>query len=444
MQHFAIPQTGGVQTSLERWVFAAFLFLLPFQTRVLLYDTSAGEAGAEWSRLWFWASDLAFALLMIFWIRRGVSRKDVRPFVFLAPMLPALFVHPSAIGVWSILKLAEGLALFSYVRKHRSWFLTTMLWPAAFLVGVAAQSLVAVAQFVAQHDLGLQALDESVLNVQFPGVAKVLVGGSPVLRVYGITPHPNIIAAMLLAGAAVVAFLYIFRGVRRLSAYSMRRQHEELVRGTLLFLFFLALLLTFSRTAWLGAAVFFIAVMATIFFRASLRTPYLSEALRFFFLFSVIVAMFAVAFSPFLQARSEVSLLSEALDTRSFAAQEAILMIREHPWFGVGPGQFVPTLVERNPLLEPWRAEPVHNVVLLLAAEYGLPAMFFLVIVFIFLVLATWRRVLTMHDSVIQLASVCLLAFTTGVLFFSLGDHFLLTSQQGRLLLWFTLGLLAP
>lgn len=432
------------QTPLERWTFAAFLFTLPFQTRFLLHNFGVGAASGEWMSVWVWFSDLAFLAMFVLWINRGIAVKDCIPLLILVAALPALIAHHTLFAMWTVLKLAEGIFLFSYIRRHRGWLLTTLLWPSAFLIGLAVQAVVATGQFTLQHDLGLRILDESPLRPDLLGVAKIIVGGAKVVRAYGITPHPNVLAAMLLAGIAVVTFLYLFRGVRRIAAYSGRRQREELLRGAGFFLFLLALLVTFSRTGWLSMAIFIFAVVATILLRKSLRGPYLWETARFAVLFAAVALMAMVAFWPYLTARSELSLAEEAISLRTFTANEAVAMISEHPLTGVGPGQFTQELVNRNPTLPAWEIQPVHNVVLLLAAEYGIPAMAVFIIAFVFLVLATWRRVVSMHDPVVQLASLCLLAFVTGVLFFSLGDHFLLTSQQGRLMLWFTLGLLAP
>lgn len=438
-----VPPGPAKQTRVERMLFAAFLFLLPFQARVFLGEFGGEVFGNEWTQAWLWASDIALLGLFGFWFRRGVSRKDLYPLLFLLFFLPSLAVNPSALGLWVLVKTAEGLLLFSYARTHRGWLLTTVLWPAAFLVGLVLNAVVAVAQFAVQHDLQLQFLGESPLDPAAPGVAKFSVNGAGVLRGYGFTPHPNILAALLLAGVTLTVFFYIFRGLPHRLVFSPRRLREELVRGLLFFIFLFGLIVAFSRIAWFAAAVFLVAVLLTAAIRHSLREVYFWEALRFTILAVAVIAMALVVFWPFVQTRVVLSPDEQAVALRQFYGQQAAEMIREHPITGVGLGRFVPALVERNPQIPRWQAQPVHNVVLLLAAENGIPATFALLAGFVFLFLATWRRVINIRDPGVQLVSVCLIAFTTGILLFSTTDHFLWTTQQGWLLLWFTLGLLA-
>ena len=427
----------------EHFFVALFLFLVPFQTRILLGDLVAETAGNEWTRAWLWLSDIAFLILIALWFRHGLRLRDLRPLAFAALFFPALFANPSPAGFWVLLRIVEGLLLFSYARAHRDWLLTSARWPIAFLVGLIAQALIGMAQFAMQDDLGLQVLDESPLDLATPGVAKFSIQSGAVLRAYGLTPHPNILGAMLLSGVAVITFLYLYRGVRWLGAYNLKRQREELVRGTLLFLFLFGIFFTFSRLAWVATLVFFSLVLLAIVFRRSLRLPYLSEAVRYAILSLAIIGMLAFGFGAFLSTRAGVALEEESVTLRQFYGIEAAEMIKDHPYAGVGPGRFVPELVARNADMPDWQAQPVHNVLLLLIAENGIPEMLALLAGFLFAVIATWRRVVSMHDPGVQLISVCLLAYVTSLLLLSSFDHLLWTSQQGRLILWFTLGLLA-
>lgn len=59
-------------------------------------------------------------------------------------------------------------------------------------------SIVAIAQFLAQHSIGVRFLGESIIGTDISGVAKLVIGENIVLRAYGLMPHPNILGGLLL------------------------------------------------------------------------------------------------------------------------------------------------------------------------------------------------------------------------------------------------------
>ena len=111
--------TSGVVTNIinsptrwERYFFAAFLFLLPFQARIFLADLRGTSIGLpDWTDAWLWASDLALGALLVFWVRRGVALRDLRPLGFLLLFVPTLFVNPTAltfsVGIMIVMSLSR-------------------------------------------------------------------------------------------------------------------------------------------------------------------------------------------------------------------------------------------------------------------------------------------------------------------------------------------------
>ncbi|MBC7812151.1 MAG: hypothetical protein H7175_13435, partial [Burkholderiales bacterium] len=109
----------------------------------------------------------------------------------------------------------------------------------ALVLGLIGNTQITMLQVASQRDLGLRWLGEFSLGPDFPGVSVVQSGAVRWLRPYGLLPHPNILAGILVIGllASVVWII------------SSRQQIRWL--GTLVFLAGLwALLLTFSRGAW--------------------------------------------------------------------------------------------------------------------------------------------------------------------------------------------------
>lgn len=435
----------------ERLLFLAFMIALPFQARVLIARLGGDSLMAlevnEWLSAWAWVSDALLIALLIMWVARGIALRDLMPLALIVIVLPALVFHPTAIAFWRFAKLAEGLLLVAYIRTRRSWITDALAHPRAFLAiltGILISAAVGIVQFVLQRDLGLSFLGESPLALDTSGVANFVVQGAKIIRAYGFTPHPNILGVLLAAALIVVVFLYVFRGIGRRAVYSFKRQREEFIRGGTVLLLLMALVLTFSRMAWLGAALTLGFFLVVLFFNKAMRRLYLWEAMRFTLLFVSLLAVVVIAFWPFLKDRVATSFVQDqAISQRSDYAEEALAMIKEHPVTGVGLGGYVTEFARRNPTAPAWSIQPVHNVVLLLAAEMGWPAMALIVSGFVTLVIVAVRRFRKEHDPSIALIGAMVLSLSGVLLVASLGDHLLWTSQQGSLLLWLVIGLLA-
>ncbi|MCB0005086.1 MAG: O-antigen ligase family protein, partial [Anaerolineales bacterium] len=149
-----------------------------------------------------------------------------------------------------------------------SFYLIHWLAPAprlvqgALLLALAGQSIVAGLQFWRQDDLGLYWLGEVDLN-RYPGGGSILAVGEQFwLRAYGLTNHPN-----LLGGFLALAILLLLGGSLRPG-----RLAWPLRLGLLLGC--AALVLSFSRAAWLGLLAGFLFLALLLGSRAAWRQQY--------------------------------------------------------------------------------------------------------------------------------------------------------------------------
>ena len=151
-------------------------------------------------------------------------------------------------------------ALFLYFNRALS---TRRLSPAAaagwLLPGMALNGLLAIAQAVHQNPLGLTWLGEPRMLRSVFGTAVVQVQGKPLLRAYGVLPHPNVLGGLLAAALPLAAGL-LMRAEARDDATVARRPRS--IRPTLdaLLLLCIALMLagiflSYSRSAWLGLLI---------------------------------------------------------------------------------------------------------------------------------------------------------------------------------------------
>jgi hypothetical protein len=237
------------------------------------------------------------------------------------------------------------------------------------------QGAAGVAQFVVQHDVGLAALGELPLDPEVRGVSVLMTGagGQRWLRAYGLTGHPNLLGTLL----AVVVLMLLpelqaARGWRRIALAAACG--VGMVGGVA----------TVSRAAWLGFALGLIVwglslrgerrnQRSELGVRSSdERGRWLAARVGLGVGVPVLVLLgFAFVYRDMILSR--FLNLGTAIEARSLFERQrdmgiALRLVADHPWRGVGLGQY---LAAARPF--DLAARLVHNVPLLIAAELGLP-----------------------------------------------------------------------
>lgn len=272
-------------------------------------------------------------------------------------------------------------------------------------VGVTSLvALIGILQFIFQHSLGLSFFGEPELSQGVKGIASIDFFGRKLIRTYGTFGHPNIFAAYL--GFSLIFIIFWWVGIK-----------NNYFIVSLFVLCVVALVLTFSRTAFLGLLL----VLLMNIFIGKFKNFRLKSLFKYFL---VLVLVIFVGFVVFLN-NSESS-LSERLVLLDVSKN----MFLENP-FGVGIGNFTAVMQSfaENKLL-PWNFQPVHNVYLLMLNEIG----WFGLSVFLFLVAYLFRRFTKNKE-------YFLLSLLVFILFVSLFDHYLFSLYQGQFLFWLFIGL---
>ncbi|MBI2057612.1 MAG: O-antigen ligase family protein [Candidatus Yanofskybacteria bacterium] len=344
----------------------------------------------------------------------------------------SIFVADNKIlGLYQVVKILEFSALFYYFR----FALRSVLKPAYVLASVLAsgvlQAVLGILQSFFQHSLGLTLLGESVLRTNFNGVAVVPFGSEKFLRAYGTFPHPNVLATWLFIAIFVFYFWYLYEKKTR-PLWTL-----FLVYAPILFGF----LLTFSRVA-IGLWVLGLILRLVLVSLKRKRYP-VSPIFRKRVLYLASISCFTVLIFSFLlwpQVSSRISFsdkdlaVAERVFYNKLAGSEAF----SHPFLGLGAGQFVWHMLQNLTLDKEYLYQPVHNIYLLIASETGfLGLLSFLAFVF-FLVYYYIKR-----TGLKILHQLSFLILFSSVLIMGLFDHFLWTIQQGQIVLWLVLGLMA-
>ncbi len=301
---------------------------------------------------------------------------------------------------------------------HESWN-TAMLGMSAAL---SIQALTGITGFILQSTEFLKPL-----NLVWPGILDpitraasivMLADGQAFLRAYGTLPHPNILGGFI---------LICFAGP---TALFLRKERPNAIWLLLLAIGACLLALTFSRSAWIAVLIFLLSLIyKSKFFGAK----------KIAFVFITIIIFFASTLIPLrelfiVRTINPTTLTEEAsLSERLWLTEQAIALIKEHPFSGAGAGSFSIQLAERTGEFN--FVEPVHNIPLLVTAELGVFGLV-LIAAIIFIIGKSFFQ--TNQPRAILISAVL---FGLGMI--SLFDHYLWTLASGRLMLGFALGLWA-
>lgn len=407
---------------LEKFIFYFFLFSIPFQTRLILWQWT--RPFNEWTASFLYLTDILLVILFLFWLWRSLKKHTVLKLTAGDRLLIAFFVISAfsifnskilGLSFYRLLKLAEFVLFYFYLKANLGNFFDFKTAANAVLFSGFFQAIVAIGQHIKQGSLGLKILGESIIGINIPNVAVFTANGQKYLRAYGTTPHANVLSAWLLLALFAFYFLY--------SNYQEKRKKIWLLGyAVLLFGFFF----TFSRTA---IGIWGISVLIGLWFFRKYKSGILPIVLATL----ILCLIFALFFWPQVKARIHISADEDAVTQRIYYNQIASKFASNHP-LGVGIGQFVVVLMDNFKHYPFDFYQPVHNIYLLIADEVGFVgiAIFLAFLVMIFWDLFKFKYFVRAY---FLAYSLVLLA----VLFMGLFDHFLWTIQQGSMILWLSL-----
>ncbi|MBP6885699.1 MAG: hypothetical protein KBC02_00415 [Candidatus Pacebacteria bacterium] len=420
----------------ERWIWYVFLGVIAWQTRVVLWH--ADTVFQEWRSMSLYGTDILMFVLLVFAGARGFFselviswRTQWRFALLIAAACISLVDAPAlSIGVYQLTRLLQGILFFLYLRRY-AWNRFSHDWSAlAFVIGAMSQSVLGIAQFLTQHDIGLRIVGETLLRVDMHGVAVFYASsGEKILRAYGSLPHPNVLAMYLVTSLWMCMWLWM--------RHDSHRHPMRWVWPLAYSILLCGLFVTFSRTS---VAVWMLAT--TSLFVVVIRQDG-GKAISRILITTLISTVVFLAFAwPLVLARTTVHSSDEALQMRKYYAVESLslhepLKAGVH-WIGVGIGNFTTWLASSNPTLSPYLVAPVHNIYLLTYAEMGV-----LGVIALGIILFDVARVHTVVSSQGVIVRRGLLILVGAVMLTGTMDHFFFTIQQGRFLWWGVLALAA-
>ena len=428
--------------NLARSAFYVTLILAPVRLRMMLQSRPSHAIYSDYTDFLLFLPDIALLVMLIAW---GFAKRfDPKPLRFGPPLVWIPLAGLTASALISSASSVDGsLSLYHSVRLCLLFLFYLFIvneqisiFNVAFAVGLQSmlQTAVAIPQSILQRSVGLQVLGEYLLDPSWSGVSIISDGATRILRAYGLSDHPNILGGCLAFSLLVLLTVYL-RGNRK----------NSLLLGSVFVLISLALLMTFSRSAWLAFAAGSIFI---VWFEARARGWGFIKSLALLFVCTIIVLLpFIARNSSYFGARFNAGSSFETVRSERGAVQERIFLIAsanhifsQHPLTGVGVSASPLALREEIPQLpETFNYQPPHFVLLTVGLETGMFGAIFYFLLMILPWVAFSRNVEARKNPHVIGAMGILLAVTI-VGFF---DYYTWFSTPGRIWQWLAWGLIA-
>ncbi len=319
----------------------------------------------------------------------------------------SLFIatNPQA-ALYKLLKIIEYVYLAGFIIRLKPKLLPSIL---SLTVGVYYSSALAIWQFLAQSSIGgpLWWLGERSFNLSTPGIAKTTINGAEILRPYATFPHPNVLGGFLAVVLPIILAVLIYK--RDIITHKL-----YLYLNLTLVLGLFALVFTFSRAAWM-VSVFGFGFVFLANPKVIVKIVHRKNTLLAIFFCVLLLSVL----TPFILPQTV-----DSFKERASFISTAFEMIKYRPVFGYGLNNFIVHFHEFVlPTAGIYIFQPLHNIYLLIFLETGLWGFVVALILVSKLYLKIFKSDYLVFIGVVQL------------LLLGLFDHYLVTLQQGQLIL---------
>ena len=412
---------------ITEYLFYIFVFLIPWQTRYIYSYLTLGGQEFEYGKLSFYLSELFLILFIIFSIiyfkKQNVSKEKPSKttkivFVFLLVTLITFWgTLDKQFYFYGLLKLMEVIVLYFLITKIK---ISSLKIKIVFIISMFIHAILGIYQFFSQSVLANKYLGiaEQISN---QGGVSVLEGSfGRLLRVYGGFSHPNI-----LGGFLAIAILFL------IGIYLNEKKKTVLFYFTLIILFS-ALVLTFSRSAFLALILsLFILFIYSIFKKVEIK-KIISIILILILGSSISFGLFNDFLKTRMQAQERLELKSNT--ERTVLKDQAKELVNNNWFLGVGVSNYISAVHEKvDSSLEVWEYQPVHNVYLLILVELGILGF----LSYIYLLLYSLYKAFSSND----LNKVILGLIVLSIIIINFFDHYFWTYWSGLIITFLIIGL---
>jgi len=394
------------------------IFLLPWQTRWIFSVALIGGEPSEYGQLSLYATEALIALALLlrgrpmllprvgFVIQGGYFLLGV---AFISLGLSSFF----SVGLAQVLHLSFAFALLNLLLDVRT---NVRAVAVAFVSGLILPSLLGWWQVITGASPSSTWLGLAGKQAASAGVAVVETASGRMLRAYGTLPHPNIFGGFLAVGLLLMAWLVRF----------IRDRRAHVLSGVLVVFLSATLIITFSRSAWLGIAIGFLVLIGLIVRRRRLP-PSRALPMIALGLLSVLATLgvfYEQVFSRTLLV-GRLENLSVVERSSQYARFDDVFLM--NPLVGVGPGAYPFAMTQIDQDAKAWAYQPIHNAFLLVLGELGALGL-------IALLCVLWRADQLNAKTAQTAGGMIGLALGIAMIVIALFDHYLFSLWPGMAL----------
>ncbi len=337
------------------------LFFLPWQSRYIFSEVLILGDITEYGKLSVYAVEV---LLLIVILLRGRPRpiwgsEHVSKSIYIllgAVFFSLTFSNEYNVSLNHVMHLIFAAGLFLTLCDERTDVKNSVI---AFVAGLCVPAVLGIIQVFTGLSPSSTLLGMSFLDASTAGVSVVEQQGARLLRAYGSFSHPNIFGGYLTV--VLICLAWLVRFVSKKVLY---------ITTVPVVLFSSVLILTFSRSAWLGLVISFLWLILLMVYRKKIPSK---NAYVIIFLGCIALLSTLFFFHSSVLARFQPDLYTEAISINERVGQYSefgdVFFI--NPFFGVGPGNYVFSLSDLMPGLSVWSYQPIHNSFLLIMTEIG-------------------------------------------------------------------------
>lgn len=420
---------------MARYFFFAFIFLLPLQTVYLLREVFVGGEKWQYGSVALYGTDILLVAAFVFFI---LSQPKTRAYyvscikyhvwlilLMLWAMLSVLWAPDQTLAGYAAVKLLLAAGAFFMARSLSDEDVKIAI--KLLIIGAVLESLLGAWQFLSQSTFASTLLGMSAHEVAEAGTSVLKGWHQRWLRAYGTLPHPNMLGGYL-AAVFVLCIGYYVSCIEELK----RNQRIIFLAGLVVILF--GLVVTFSRSAWLGAAV-----GMSVYYVSRIRYHVWGKLdTQMLLILGIATITFFGLFHDLVGLRFDVAAIeregSVSERVQSLEDAKTIIGKEDNMWnmlLGTGIGNSTAEMMLLQPGRPVWSIQPAHNVPILVFAELGLVGL----VLFLGFLVSLLSSIL--KSGIVNQKSALLVT----LLPIALLDHYLWTSHFGLLFFFILLGL---
>ena len=353
--------------SFANFLFLLAIFFLPWQTQWILGSVSVSGEASSYGVFSIYVVEvfILFAFLL-----RG--RHQTQTFIlhtwrvlyfFLAIAFFSLsFSHFNQIGWFHLIHVVSAAMLYFLLTDERTNIKQVL---SLFLLGLMVPLALGWFQLIHGSSPDSTTLGIAAKDVLTPGVAVVETAAGRLMRAYGTFPHPNIFGGYL--AFAVIALGYLSLRLKKYE-WGMALVGVALVGATLV--------ITFSRSAWLGLFIGCLVLIGLMLWQKKMP-PRRALPILMIGLASVLSTLILFHNQVFSRVHPTSRIEVISLEERASQYQTVDDVFLSASFFGVGPNAYTFVLSQRDPDHPVWSYQPVHNTFLLILSELGVVGILF-------------------------------------------------------------------